>query len=72
MSLIKIKVRISRRDQKDPDKETSSFEDYLLNPDAVDCAVDVPGTETIVAKIRGGDNILVKSSLSEFYKTCKQ
>jgi hypothetical protein len=70
MSLVKIKVRITRRDQKDADKEVSKFEDYLLNPKAVDCALSVPGTETIVAKIRGGDSILVKSTLKDFAKAC--
>lgn len=70
MSLVKIKVRIARRDQKDPDKETSAFEDYLLNPDSVDCALSVPDSDTVVAKIRGGDNILVKGTLKDFEKVC--
>ena len=70
MSLVKIKVRIARRDKDDADKETSAFEDYLLNPDSVDCALAIPGADNIVAKIRGGDSILVKGSLKDFLKVC--
>ena len=71
MSLIKIKVRITRKDKEDKDKEVSKFEDYLLNPDAVDCALHYPDSKTLVAKLRNGETILVKSTLTEFLKVCQ-
>jgi hypothetical protein len=71
MALVKLQVRVSRRDAQDPDKEITNFEDYLVNPEAVDAVIQVPGTDTCVVKLRNGDSILTKSSLAKMMELTK-
>ena len=62
--LLKLKVRVTRKDPKSKE-ETISFEDYLVNPNAIQAVLAVPDTDFSVIKMEGGDQILTKSTLNE-------
>jgi len=68
MSLVTVKVMVKRRDPKDAEKEISGFEDYSLNPDAVDGVVKVPGDKSCVVKLRCGESIMARGSRAQFEK----
>ena len=70
--LVKLQVRVTRKDPKDPAKEVSQFEDYAVNTDTIQAVLPVPETETCVLKLLGGDQVLTKGSLDEIVKATKE
>jgi len=64
-----INIRVSRKDEKDPDKVTTSFEDVLINTDVIALITPIPGTKTSLVKLINGDTLLVKGDSKTLEKT---
>ena len=70
--LVKLQVRVTRKDSNDLTKEITSFEDYLVNADTISAVLAVPGAETCVIKLLGGDQILTKGKLDDVLRACNK
>lgn len=70
--LVKLRVRMTRKDKKDPDKQISEFVDYMINPEVIASVIGVPETETSLIKLINGDQILTKGTIEEIQKACKK
>ena len=61
--LKKINVRVTRKDTKDHEKESSSFEDLLINTEVIMLVTPVVGTKTSLIKLINGEALLAKGDI---------
>jgi len=67
--LKKLKVRITLKDAKDPEKEITQYADSLVNLDQISSAFEsgVPGT--ILVKMANKDTHLIKGTIGDLLKS---
>ncbi|MHA2122428.1 MAG: hypothetical protein ACW990_14595 [Promethearchaeota archaeon] len=64
-----VNVRVSRKDEKDPEKVITSFENVLINTDVVALIEPIPSTKTSLIKLINGNAILAKGELKALEKS---
>jgi hypothetical protein len=63
-----INIRVSRKDEKDPEKVITAFEDVLINVEVISFIQPIPKTKTSLIKLLNGDTLLAKGDLKTLEK----